>query len=150
MSEKDYNPNMHTLEHILNGTISKMFGCGRAFSTHVERKKSKIDYRFDRNLTPQEVENLQQRVNDIVLQDIEVTEQMMPMEEAKELFDLSRLPQGVEGDLRVIRVGEYDSCPCIGNHVGRTSEIGGTLKIISTDHNPETGVMRVRFKINKE
>ena len=45
---------MHTAEHILTGTIVKMFGTERAFTTHVERKKSKIDIHFDRNLTAEE------------------------------------------------------------------------------------------------
>lgn len=39
-------PPMHTAEHILNGTMVKMFGCGRAVSAHVERTKSKLDYDF--------------------------------------------------------------------------------------------------------
>lgn len=147
MSEKDYNPNMHTLEHLLNGTISQMFGCGRAFSTHVERKKSKIDYRFDRNFTEQELEVIQQTVNGIILKEIDVTESFMPIEEAKKEFDLSRLPDGLSEDLRVIKIGDYDSCPCIGQHVSNTREIGGLLKIISTDFNAESGVLRVRFKI---
>ena len=41
MGEKDYDPVMHTAEHLVNGTIARMLGCGRAFSTHIEKKKSK-------------------------------------------------------------------------------------------------------------
>ena len=52
MGEKDYDPVMHTAEHLVNGTIARMLGCGRAFSTHIEKKKSKCDFRFPRNLTP--------------------------------------------------------------------------------------------------
>ncbi len=150
MSEKDYNPNMHTIEHLLNGTISRMFGCGRAFTTHIEKKKSKIDYHFDRNLTEEELSVVQNTVNEIILKNIPVTIEMMPMNLARQKFDLSRLPEGVEGDLRIVNIGEFDACPCIGSHVQNTSEIGGLLKIISSDHNPETGVMRIRFKIDKQ
>ena len=149
MSEKDYNPNMHTLEHLLNGTISKMFNCGRAFSTHVERKKSKIDYRFDRNFTADEVAQIEKVVNDIISKDVQVTEDMLPIAQAREQFDLSRLPDGVDSALRIIRLGEFDSCPCIGGHVSKLSEIGGLLRIVSTDHNTESGVLRIRFKILK-
>ena len=48
MGEKDYDPVMHTAEHLVNGTIARMLGCGRAFSTHIEKKKSKCDFRFPR------------------------------------------------------------------------------------------------------
>ena len=44
MGEKDYDPVMHTAEHLVNGTIARMLGCGRAFSTHIEKKKSKCDF----------------------------------------------------------------------------------------------------------
>ena len=55
-------PPMHTAEHILNGTMVKMFGCGRAVSAHVERTKSKLDYDFPRALTAEEVAAVEARV----------------------------------------------------------------------------------------
>ena len=54
-------------------------------------------------------------------------------------------PWALAGDkIRIIRIGDYDACPCSGLHVSSTNEIG-TFKIISTDHNE--GVLRVRFKL---
>ena len=41
---KEEYPPMHTAEHILNGTMVKMFGCPRSRNAHIERKKSKCDY----------------------------------------------------------------------------------------------------------
>ena len=38
---------MHTAEHILNQTMVRTFGCGRSFRAHIEKKKSKCDYRLD-------------------------------------------------------------------------------------------------------
>jgi len=46
---------MHTAEHILNQTMVRMFGCGRSFSSHIEKKKSKCDYRFERALSEEEL-----------------------------------------------------------------------------------------------
>ncbi|MDO9680850.1 MAG: hypothetical protein Q7262_07525 [Bacteroidales bacterium] len=43
-------------------------------------------------------------------------------------------------------VGDYDYCPCIGQHVSNTSEIGA-INIISTDFNSESGILRIRYKI---
>ena len=48
---KQYHPQMHSAEHILNQTMVRMFNRGRSFSNHIEKKKSKCDYHFDRNLT---------------------------------------------------------------------------------------------------
>ncbi len=143
MGEKDYNAPMHSAEHILNQTMNLMFGCGRAFSSHVEKKKSKCDYRFDRALSEAELQQVELAVNEIIAQNLDVTEEQMPRGEAEKLFNLSRLPESAGETLRIIRIGSYDACPCIGTHVQNTSEIG-TFKIISADYNE--GVLRVRFK----
>ena len=44
---KEEYPPMHTAEHILNGTMVRMFGCTRSRNAHIERKKSKCDYLLD-------------------------------------------------------------------------------------------------------
>ena len=64
MGEKNYDPIAHTAEHLVNGTIARLLGCGRAFSTHIEKKKSKCDFHFSRNLTPDELEWVEQQVNE--------------------------------------------------------------------------------------
>lgn len=142
-TKKDYNAPMHSAEHILNGTMNKLFACGRAFSSHVEKKKSKCDYRFDRPLTDEEIQKVEDTVNQVIAQNLDVTEDFIGREEAEKQFNLSRLPESAGEMLRIIRIGDYDACPCIGTHVQNTSEIG-RFKIISSDYNE--GILRVRFK----
>lgn len=149
MSEKDYNPPMHTVEHLLNGFVSKQLGSPRAFSTHIEKKKSKIDISSSRGLTAEESIDIENRVNEVLSRGVDITTEMLPIDEARIKYDLSRLPMEVRDDVRIVHIGEYDSCPCIGSHVENTSEIEGKLKIISSDYDPERGVLRIRFKIVK-
>ena len=144
---KDYDQRMHSAEHILNQTMVRMFNRGRSFSAHIEKKKSKCDYRFDRDLTADEVREIQQRVNDVIGSGAVVTEEMMVREQAARLFDLGKLPDDAGDPLRIIRVGDYDACPCRGQHVHTTREIG-TFSIISTSF--EAGVLRIRFKLIDE
>jgi alanyl-tRNA synthetase len=142
---KEYTePRMHTAEHILNQTMVRMFARGRSFSSHIEKKKSKCDYRFDRNLTPEEVAEIERRVNEIIAADLPVTDEEMPRVEAAAQFDLGRLPDTAGERLRIVRVGDYDACPCGGEHARSSGEVGG-FSIISTSH--ENGVLRIRFKI---
>ena len=135
---------MHTAEHILNRAMVRMFKCGRAFSSHIERKRSKCDYRFSRSLTAEETAELEKRVNEAVRAALPVSEGFVSREEAAEKFDLGRLPEGTGDRLRVILVGDYDACPCIGPHVKSTGEIG-VFRIISSSF--ENGVLRIRFKL---
>ena len=46
--------------------------------------------------------------------------------------------------IRIIKIGDYDACPCSGIHVLNTSEIS-EFKIISTGY--DNGVLRIRFKL---
>lgn len=135
---------MHSAEHILNSTMDKMFGCGRAFSSHVEKKKSKCDYHFERPLTEEELQNIENTVNEVISRNLDVTEDFISKEEAQKQFNLSRLPDSAGDTLRIVRIGGYDACPCIGTHVDNTSEIG-KFRIISSDY--IEGVLRIRFKV---
>ena len=141
---KEYDPRMHSAEHILNQTMVRMFNRGRSFSAHVEKKKSKVDYHFDRDLTREEVGELERRVNEVITAGHPIREEFMQREEASRHFNLSRLPEEAGETVRIIRIGDYDACPCSGEHVKNSREIVG-FKIISTGY--ENGVLRIRFKL---
>ncbi|MEJ2505142.1 MAG: hypothetical protein P8Y81_02630 [Ignavibacteriaceae bacterium] len=135
---------MHSAEHILNQTMVRMFDCGRSFSNHIEKKKSKCDYHFERNLTEAEISELNERVNQTIQRNLPVVEEFVTRDEANDKFNLERLPESAGETIRIIKIGDYDACPCSGLHVSNTEEIG-SFKIISTDFN--NGVLRIRFKL---
>ena len=137
---------MHTAEHILNQTMVRMFGCARSKNTHIERKKSKCDYFLSRQPDEETVKAIEEAVNAVIARDLKVTEEYMPMGEAEKIVDLSKLPNDVSETLRIVRIGDYDVCACIGEHVERTSAIG-RFEIISHDY--EKGRWRVRFKLRE-
>ena len=141
---KDYYPPMHSAEHILNQTMVRMFNCERSANAHIEKKKSRIDYALPRNVTEEEVREIERRVNEIIKQNVTVLETFLSRAEAARQFNLERLPDTAGDPLRIIRIGEYDSCPCIGHHVKSTGEIGG-FRIVSTSY--ENGTLRLRFKL---
>lgn len=143
-AKKLYACDMHTTEHILNQTMVRMFGCGRSVNAHIERKKSKCDYIISQAPTDQQIAEIIQKVNDVIEMKLPVYEQLMSRSEAASIVDLSKLPEDASDTLRVIRVGDYDACACIGQHVQNTSEIG-RFEIVS--HDFENGRWRVRFKL---
>jgi misacylated tRNA(Ala) deacylase len=141
---KSYNPQMHSAEHILNQTMIRMFGSDRSFSSHIEKKKSKCDYHFNRPLDLDEELELVKQVNEVIGQHLDVNEKFLTLAEADEKFNLSRLPEDSGDKVRIVTVGDYDACPCIGPHVKNTSEIG-TFQLVSTSF--ENGILRIRFKL---
>ena len=141
---KEEYPPMHTAEHILNGTMVRLFGCPRSRNAHIERKKSKCDYLLDACPTDEEVARIEAAVNEVIGRHLDVTIEYMPRSEAAALVDLSKLPEDASETLRIVRVGDYDACACIGAHVKNTAEIG-TFKILSHDY--ADGRWRVRWKV---
>jgi len=147
MGKKDYDPAMHTAEHILNQTMDRLFACGRSFNAHIEKKKSKCDYRFPRPLTAEEISAVEEAVNRIIDRNLPVTERMVTRSEAEARFFTGKLPADAGETIRVVSVGDYDHCPCIGRHVRSSSEISG-FRILSASH--ENGVLRIRFTLRSE
>ncbi len=141
---KEYDPRMHSAEHILNQTMVRMFDRGRSFSAHIEKKKSKCDYHFDRSLSPAEVEEIEQRVNAVIGRNLPVQVEFLPRAVAAEQFDLDRLPDSAGDTIRIIRIGDYDACPCRGEHVATTADIG-EFRITSADFAQD--VLRIRFRL---
>lgn len=139
-------PPMHTCEHIVNQTMIRLFDCGRSVSAHIERKKSKLDYRLAQAPTDEQVEKLEKTVNEVIASGLPVTMEYITQAEAMGRFDLERLPDGASETVRVVKIGNYDECLCIGLHVENTSEIG-TFKIISHDYDGEAQRWRMRFKL---
>ena len=142
--KKDYCEPMHTAEHLLNQTMIRVFGCKRSMNAHIERKKSKCDYFLSEAPTDAQMQEVEHRVNEEIAKHYPVTIDFVTLEEASKIVDLSKLPDQVGDTIRIIRVGDYDSCACIGQHVQNTSEIG-TFKMLNWDF--EEGRLRLRFKV---
>ena len=137
-------PPMHTAEHILNQTMVRMFGCQRSNNAHIERKKSKINYELTAQPTAEQIEEIVRRVNEVIDAHLPVSYEFVSRNEVPAEVSLERLPDEASDTLRLVRVGDYDVCPCIGTHVENTSEIG-RFHINSTSW--KDGQFRIVFKL---
>ena len=142
-NKSEFEP-AHSAEHLLNQTMVRMFGCPRSRNAHVEKKKSKCDYILEAEPTPEQVAQIEATINEVIAQNLDVTIEYVTREQAAEFVDLSKLPEDASETLRIVRIGDYDVCACIGAHVNNTREIG-TFKIIS--HYYENGIWRLRWKV---
>ena len=85
------------------------------------------------------------KVNEIIKADFKIWEEFIPRVEAERQFNLERLPEDVGDTIRIIKIGDYDACPCIGVHVKSSREIG-SFNLISSDY--KDGVLRLRFRLD--
>ena len=151
---KEYDPRMHTAEHALSGVLIRRYGCPRCFSTHINANKSKVDFHFPHDLSPEEVSSIVEELNGVLASDLPVMAREMPREEAARRYHRSRLPESAGDTLRIVFIGDpdkpetvLDSCPCIGEHVEHTAQCG-TFVWVSHEWKPDDGgVLRIRFKL---
>ncbi|MBO7558783.1 MAG: hypothetical protein J6T52_09855 [Bacteroidaceae bacterium] len=137
-------PPMHTAEHLLNQTMVRMFGCERSQNAHIERKKSKINYTLTSEPTAEQIAEIERIMNDLIRQDIPVVYDFVTRDEIPEGVTLNKLPDDASETLRIVRIGDYDVCACIGAHVKSTGEIV-SFHINSTSWND--GNFRIVFKV---
>ena len=134
---KEEFPPAHTAEHLLNQTMVRMFGCERSRNAHIERKKSKMTFIVDHKPTRKEEKEIADRMNQLIADDLPVT------------FDFvtrDNLPDDASEAIRLVRIGDYDVCPCIGKHVRSTSQIG-RFELLGTNWDELTRSFRIRFKV---
>lgn len=96
--------------------------------------------------TEEQVQEIERRVNEVIAQHLPVSYEFVKRGEVPLEVDLWKLPDDASETLRLVRIGDYDLCACVGTHVQNTSEIG-TFKILSHDWNEETRTWRMRFKL---
>lgn len=143
---KDEFPPAHTAEHLLNQTMIRMFGCERSTNAHVERKKSKITYRLDHKPDRHEEKEIERRMNELIEEDLPVTYEFVSRDNVPDEVSLDRLPADASDTLRLVRIGDYDVCPCLGKHVRSTSQIG-RFEMLGTNWDEEKHSFRIRYKV---
>lgn len=143
---KEEFPPAHTAEHLLNQTMVRMFGCERSFNAHIERKKSKMSFKLDHKPTRKEEKAIEDRMNELIAEDMPVRYEAVSRDNLPEGVSADRLPDNASDSIRLVFIGDYDVCPCIGKHVRSTSQIGKFV-MLGTNWDEMSHTFRVRFKI---
>ncbi len=145
-NKQEYPP-MHTAEHILNRTMVNMFGCKRSIENHIERKKSKCHYLLDSEPSADQIKAVEDKVNEIISQNLDVRMDFVNKNNVPKDVSLDSLPDNASETLRLVYVGDYDVCACVGSHVKNTNEIG-EFRISS--HSFTDGKLRIVFRLKNE
>ena len=145
-NKREHRPS-HTAEHLLNQTMVRMFGCERSRNAHIERKKSKINFDLPECPTSEQIEDIQRRINELIAADLPVIYEFVTRDNIPEGVKLDKLPDDASETLRLVRIGDYDVCPCIGQHVESTRAIG-SFRITSTSYNE--GSFRIVFRVQSD
>ena len=99
---------------------------------------------MDKEPSEKEIKQLNDKIKEVVNKEYEITEKFLSFDDADKIFKLKRITKEQNPKVRIISIGNYDDCPCIGKHVSNTREILN-FRITTSSYN--NGVFRVRFKV---
>ncbi|MFA6727583.1 MAG: alpha-amylase family glycosyl hydrolase [Prevotella sp.] len=143
---KDEFPPAHTAEHLLNQLMMRKFGCERSDNAHIERRKSKISYIIDHEPSRKEVREIEDEMNRLIQADMMVSYEFVDRDHIPAEVKLDRLPKEAHEMIRLVRIDNYDVCPCLGKHVRSTSQIGRFV-LLGTNWDAMKHSFRIRFKV---
>lgn len=121
---KEEFPPAHTAEHLLNQVMIRMFGTERSSNAHIERKKSKMTFILDHKPDRKEEKAIEAEMNRLITEDLPVTYEMVDRNNIPDGVSVDKLPEDASEMLRLVRIGDFDVCLCIGKHVRSTAQIG--------------------------
>ena len=128
----------HTAEHILCGLIFKTYGLNNV-GFHLGADDVTMD--ISAPLTWDQLMEIEHRANLIVYENVPVTTVFPTPEELPSLEYRSKLD--LTENVRIVNIGDYDSCACCAPHVAATGEIG-LIKIL--DAEKLRGGMRIHIR----
>jgi len=115
----------HSGQHILSQSFYELHD-GETLSFHIGDDLSTVEIDI-REITEEEVEEVERKANEVVFQDREIKTYSIPEEKAKDIP--LRKPPKKKGLIRVVEVADFDYSACGGTHCRRTGEVG-IIKIL--------------------
>ncbi|MBR5269044.1 MAG: alanyl-tRNA editing protein [Anaerotignum sp.] len=118
----------HSGEHILSGVICAKYGCDNV-GFHMGKEMITID--LNTKIPEEDLPWLEEKANEAIWNNVPVGIRY-PSKEELDALDY-RSKKELEGQVRIVNVGEYDCCACCGTHVKLAGEVG-QIKIISAQN----------------
>ncbi len=122
------NMQNHSGEHIICGIAHKLFGCQNV-GFHLGDDYVTMD--LDCCITEGDLQKIELLANEAIIKNMPVTARYPSEEELKELD--YRAKGEISENIRVVTIGDVDSCACCAPHVKCTGEIG-IIKILGAVH----------------
>jgi alanyl-tRNA synthetase len=115
----------HTATHLLHQALRDLLGEQvRQAGSAVRPDKLRFDFTYDKALTPEEREQLEQAVNEKVFQNLPVRTFVTPIDEARKLGAMMLFGEKYGDEVRIVEIDDYSRELCGGTHVRSTAEIG--------------------------
>lgn len=137
----------HSATHLLHHALREILGShvSQAGSL-VESNKLRFDFTHHKALSKEELESIEKRVNEMIINSSEAILENMPLEEAKKSGAIALFNEKYQGNVRVLTLGESKEL-CGGTHVKNTAQIGSFY--IIKESGVSAGIRRIEAVVSK-
>ncbi len=141
---------LHTVTHLLHQALREVLG-QHVFQrgSNITEERTRFDFNFERKVTPEEIKEVENKINNWIEKDLMVKWEMIPLEEARNRNAIGLFGEKYDDIVKVYTMYERDTDKpisvefCGGPHVEHTSLVGGKVKI-SKEEAISAGIRRIK------
>ncbi|MCL2608207.1 MAG: alanine--tRNA ligase [Methanomassiliicoccaceae archaeon] len=144
----DETTKLHTATHLLNAALRQVLGTNiMQKGSNITPERLRFDFNFDRKMTPEEIRQVSDTVNDAIKAGIDIVCEEIPYEEAKRCGAIGAFDGKYEDIVKVYTIGDVSKELCGGPHVGNTNELIGFK--IQKEESSAAGVRRIKAVVGQ-
>ena len=133
----------HTATHLLHSALREVLGDQlHQKGSNITRERLRFDFNHSGALTPEEIAEVERIVQEQIDAGIEVTREVVPIEEARRRGAIGIFDEKYEGDVSLYQIGDFSLEFCGGPHVTATDDLG-KFKIVK-EQSAGAGLRRIR------
>ena len=135
----------HSSVHLLQKALTDVLGDDIAqHGSYVSDEYSHFDFNYSQKLTPEQISEVEKKVNEWISDAIPVTTLVLPIEEAKKMGARALFDDKYGDTVRVVCFDEVSKEFCGGTHVSNSQEIG--CFVIEYEESVAAGIRRIQAR----
>ncbi len=137
---------LHTATHLLHAALRTILGPGvKQSGSDITPDRLRFDFTFERKLTDQEKQDIENLVNEKIKADLPVSHASLPYQQAIDQGALAFFKEKYGEQVTVYSIGDFSKELCGGPHVEHTNQIGNFK--ITAEQSVGAGLRRIKASL---
>lgn len=147
--QNEQTTSYHTATHLLHQALKQVLGDHvKQSGSNITSERLRFDFTHPQKMTPEEIKQVEDIVNEQIQKDLPVTCEEMSYEEAKNSGAIGLFTDKYGDKVKVYTIGDFSKEICGGPHVTHTGELGKFK--IKKEESSSSGIRRIKAILIKE
>ena len=133
----------HTATHLLHQALRNVLGDHvKQSGSNITTERLRFDFSHPEKMTPEQIKQVEDIVNEQIKRDLNVVSEEMPLEEAKKSGAIGLFENKYGDTVKEYKIGDFSKEICGGPHVKHTGELGHFK--IKKEESSSAGIRRIK------